>query len=294
LVFIERDYRISQARTIVNISGLLSTVNTSARTHRHAISDDFDESPRRQCEVKMKAIVLTLLLLFAIAALSTAAEELSQEEKAKLANEVKTLFKTKCMKCHGPEGVREIEGPNAEFDFILDLERLAADPTKVIRGDPNESKLFNMVADLLMPDESAGEDPLPDNEIDLIRRWILAGAPSEEGRRAATKYQCPSTKRVDAKNIYTAEQIEQGRFSTVLEDNSEGVFVSRCSFSSTAGKVTCNRFKVDRVEYDQNLKIKKFYVFSQQFNFQIFSDLSSLADNGRGAVQYGQCEFVSD
>lgn len=242
----------------------------------------------------MKMVVLAVCLLFATATVSAAAEELSQEQKAKLAGEVKTLFQTKCVKCHGPEGVREVEGPNGEFDFILDLNRLSADPTKVIRGEPDDSKLFNMVADLLMPDESAGEDPLPDDEIELIRRWIVAGAPTEEGRRGVAKFKCPASKRVDAKKTYTAEQIEQGQFSTVLEDNPEGVFVSRCSFSESAGKVTCNRFKVDRVEYDENLKIRKFYVFNRQFNFQIFPDLSSLADNGRGGVQYGKCEFASE
>lgn len=234
----------------------------------------------------------SLLLVFGIG-VSEGAEQLSQTEKAKLAKEVKSIFTNKCAKCHGPEGVREVEGPNAEFDFILDLERLASDPAKVVRGDPNESKLYNMVADLIMPDESAGEDPLPDNEIDVIRRWILAGAPTEKGERAAMIYECRATWKYDLKNVYSRERLEQGKFSMRLEELPEGTFLSRCSFSTNAGKVVCSRHQVDRVEYDPNLKIKKYYVFRSQFNFQIFSDLSSLEDNGLGSVQYGKCEFVS-
>lgn len=244
----------------------------------------------------MKAFLFTLtvsLLIGASHAAVEGAETLSQSEKAKLAKDVKDVFKAKCVKCHGPEGVREIEGPNGEFDFVLDLERLASDPTKVVRGDPNESKLYNMVFDLIMPDENAGEDPLPDNEIESIRRWILAGAPTEEGRDAAMRYHCPATKKFDSKRVFTPEQLKLGQFSTRVEELPKGIFLERCAFSQSAGKVTCNRHKVDRVEFDANLKVRKFYVFDSQLNFQIFPDLSSLEDNGRGSIQYGRCEFES-
>lgn len=241
----------------------------------------------------MQRLALTLTLLLVTVTVGGAAEKLSQAEKAKLATEVKALFTKKCSKCHGPEGVRTVEGPYGEFDFVLDLERLSSDPAKIIRGDPDESKLFNMVETWIMPDENAGEEPLPDEEIELIRRWILAGAPTEKGQRAATKYQCPATKKFSLKRDYSPEQIERGQYSTRLEEVPEGVFLSRCSFSSSAAKLTCDRHKVDRVEYDETLKIKKYYVFPKQYNFQLFPDLSSVADDGRGSVQYGQCEFVS-
>lgn len=239
-----------------------------------------------------RALLLFFLLAFGINVTAGGQTQLSQEEKAKLAKQVKTLFRNKCAKCHGPVGVRETEKPKGEMDYILDLEKLASNPEIVVRGDPDESKLFNMVQDEIMPDENS-EDPLPEDEKKLIHDWILAGAPTEEGKRPAVKYHCPATEKFALGQVYSPEQLAQNQFSTFLEELPEGAFVSRCSFSSADGKETCNRYKVDRIEFDQDLNIKKYYVFSAQFNFQLFSDLASLTDNGRGGVQYGKCEFIS-
>jgi cytochrome c556 len=109
---------------------------------------------------------------------------LSRAEKVEIAKQVKSIFsifKNKCAKCHGPEGVRTWTKPNADFDYVLDLEKLSSNPEMIVRGDPNESKLFQSVDDEIMPNEEEGEEPLPANEKDIIRRWILVGAPTEEG-----------------------------------------------------------------------------------------------------------------
>ncbi len=235
-------------------------------------------------------VVVALFLSFSPA---TAAERISQAEKAKLASEVKSVFENKCAKCHGPKGIRETEKPRGEFDYILDLAKLASSPKLIVPGDPDDSKLYNMVADLLMPDEIAGEEPLPDHEIQLIGRWIQAGAPTEDGAPAALKFDCPAIKKFDRKILYTPQQLQERKFSTRLEELPEGIFLEECSFSVSAGKVTCNRRKVDRVEDDQKLQTKKFYVFEPQVNFQLFSDLTSVTDDGVGGVQYDKCEFIS-
>ena len=107
--------------------------------------------------------------------------QLSQAERVKIAKQVKSVFKNKCAKCHGPEGVRTWKKPNADFDYVLDLEKLGSNPEMVVRGDPNESKLFMAVDDEIMPNADEGEDPLPAKEKAIIRRWILIGAPTEEG-----------------------------------------------------------------------------------------------------------------
>lgn len=238
------------------------------------------------------------LLLVVLVALTTvpvveSAEKLSQAEKAKLASEVKTVFENKCAKCHGPKGIRETEKPKGELDYILDLAKLASSLKLIVPGNPGDSKLYNMVADLIMPDDTAGEEPLPDNEIQLIGRWIEAGAPTENGTAAALKVHCPATKKFDFKTVYSPEQLQERQFSTRLEELPEGIFLDRCNFSASAGKVVCNRQKVDRVEFDQKLHTKKFYIFNPQVNFQLFSDLNSITDDGVGSVQYGKCEFIS-
>ena len=123
-----------------------------------------------------------LLLIFGIHSKAEAEPaRLSQAERAEIAKQVKSIFNNKCAKCHGPEGVRTWKKPNADFDYVLDLAKLGSNPEMVVRGDPNESKLFLAVDDEIMPNADEGEDPLPANEKEIIRRWILVGAPTEEG-----------------------------------------------------------------------------------------------------------------
>ena len=110
---------------------------------------------------------------------------------------------------------------------------------------------------------------------------------------AAVEYDCKVAKKVDTAATYTARQLEKGQFSVKIEDSSGGAFVSRCSFTDSANKVTCDRYQVDRVEFDEKVKIKKYYVFRSQFDVQIFSDLSFVENNGRGGVGYGQCRVVA-
>ena len=131
----------------------------------------------------MKMIFLGISLLIFGTYSATAAEQapLSQAEKAEIAKQVKSVFTNKCAKCHGPEGVRTWTKPNADFDYVLDLKKLGSNPEMIVRGDPNESKLFMAVDDEVMPSAEDGEDPLPANEKEIIRRWILVGAPTEEG-----------------------------------------------------------------------------------------------------------------
>ncbi len=240
-----------------------------------------------------KGFFIVILLLFTIVSAGESAEKLSQAEKAKLASDVKSIFQNKCAKCHGPTGIRETDKPKGELDYILDLAKLASSPKLIVPGDPDDSKLYNMVADLLMPDDTAGEEPLPDNEIKLINRWIKVGAPTEKGSAAALRFHCPATKKIDLKTLYTADQLQERQFSTRLEELPDGTFLDQCSFSVNAGKVTCNRKKVDRFEFDERLHTKKFYIFDPQINFQLFANLTSITDDGVGGVQYGKCEFIS-
>ncbi len=125
--------------------------------------------------------LVVLLLIFGIYSIAEGdPTRLSRAEKVEIAKQVKNIFKNKCAKCHGPEGVRTWKKPNADFDYVLDLEKLSSNREMIVRGDPNESKVFQMVDDENMPNDEEGEDPLPANEKEIIRRWILVGAPTEE------------------------------------------------------------------------------------------------------------------
>ena len=109
----------------------------------------------------------------------------------------------------------------------------------------------------------------------------------------SVEYHCPATKKVNFEHEYTQAELDRWQFTTKVEEVDGTAYLSRCSYSMIESKVTCDRYQVDRIEFNQNVKIKKYYHFSSHFNFQIFADLSSLEDNGRGDIQFGKCEVVS-
>lgn len=116
----------------------------------------------------------------------------------------------------------------------------------------------------------------------------------------AVEYDCRVEKKFDSENTYTADHIKKSQFSVKVEEGGcsteEGgcsTFVSRCSFIASANKVTCDRYQVDKVVFDENSKIKKYYTFRNQFDVQIFLNLSFLENNGRGGIAYGKCRVVA-
>lgn len=127
----------------------------------------------------------------------------------------------------------------------------------------------------------------------MLRTFVFVLALCASGFAAAAEYDCKVTKKVGSENTYTAHQIEKGQFSVKVEESGGGAFVSRCSFSPSANKVTCDRYQVDKVVFDENAKIKKYYVFRSQFDVQLFSDLSFIENNGRGDIAYGKCRVVA-
>lgn len=110
---------------------------------------------------------------------------------------------------------------------------------------------------------------------------------------AAAEYDCIVEKKIDSENMYTSHQIEKGKFSVKIEDNGGDAFASRCSFSASANNATCDRYQIDKVVFDEKVKIKKYYVFLPQYDVQLFSDLSFVENNGRGGVAYGKCQVVA-
>lgn len=110
---------------------------------------------------------------------------------------------------------------------------------------------------------------------------------------SAVEYYCVAFKQTYSHREYTKEELKKKQFATRLEDFGTEAYISRCSYSPSDKKVTCDRYKVDRIEHDKDSKIKKYYVFRYQFNFQLFPSLAGIEDNGRGAIQFSKCEVVS-
>jgi len=125
----------------------------------------------------------------------------------------------------------------------------------------------------------------------------------------AVEYYCPATQKFNSENVYTKEEIDKGKFAVKLEEAQGEAFVSRCSFAHSQNKITCDRYEVDEIKESKRLKfkndlpfdfetdgyeiIKKYYYFYSQYDFQLFPNMFSVENNGRGGIQYGKCEVVS-
>ena len=89
-------------------------------------------------------------------------------EAVPLEGEVRLVFKTHCLHCHGEASV-------LEADLDLRLARLMIDAGVVEPGDAGESHLFDRMTDGSMPPAEVAIRPT-EEEIDLVRRWIDGGA----------------------------------------------------------------------------------------------------------------------
>ncbi len=107
------------------------------------------------------------------------------------------------------------------------------------------------------------------------------------------EYRCKVEKKFNFENVYSQAQIEKWQFSVLVEENRDSAFLSRCSFSPTAKRVSCDRYEVDKIEFEENVKIKKYYVFRSHFDVQVFSDLSFIENNGRGDIAFGKCSVAA-
>jgi hypothetical protein len=96
------------------------------------------------------------------------------QESEALAARVHPLFKAKCAQCHGAH----LSQPKGKFGYILDLERVRDNPRLVVPLRPDESKLCALIRDNEMPPKDSPAGPLTENEKELVRNWVAAGAPA--------------------------------------------------------------------------------------------------------------------
>jgi mono/diheme cytochrome c family protein len=94
------------------------------------------------------------------------------EVPTELSAEVKRIFREKCRECHQPLNAKK-------GISVLNHDLLVVKRKVVIPGDPEESLLYRLLltkdAKKLMPPPDDAE-PLTDQQIETIRRWILEGA----------------------------------------------------------------------------------------------------------------------
>lgn len=96
---------------------------------------------------------------------------------------VSQLFAAKCIGCHNPD--------KAKGGLVLETYESAmaggGSGRVIVPGAPEQSRLFRLVSHVEEPEMPPHESRLDDAKIDLIRRWIAAGAPADGGAAAVGK-----------------------------------------------------------------------------------------------------------
>ncbi len=92
-------------------------------------------------------------------------------DQGAVANETRELLTAKCSQCHSGDQAK------GGIDYITDLSALVTQG-KVERYDPEASRLFARITSESSPmPPAAVNQPLSSDEIELVRSWILVGAP---------------------------------------------------------------------------------------------------------------------
>jgi hypothetical protein len=109
---------------------------------------------------------------------------------------------------------------------------------------------------------------------------------------AAEEYFCPVSKKLNSDSSYSTAQLQKWMFSVKINHTGNTATMSRCSFASSAGAVTCDDYQADFIYEDPNTGHKKFYYFRGQFDVQIFNNFSFIENSGRGDIAFGKCDLV--
>lgn len=105
-----------------------------------------------------------------------------------------------------------------------------------------------------------------------------------------TTHDCSVTRKTHTDGgFYSSEELARWQFSVRVIEGPTTI-IQRCSFSPTAGRVTCDSYTVDRIETDAFVGVRKFYYFRGQYDVQIFLDGTFVENNGRGSIAFGRCE----
>lgn len=123
--------------------------------------------------------ILMLLIYFCCMGL-TMAEEISTDSaesynKEELTFRAGNIIRQRCFECHGPN--------KQKADLRLDQQKYLTQPLSsggsLLHTDPEQSELYQRITssdpDFRMP---TNRDPLPVEEIEILKRWLEAGSPS--------------------------------------------------------------------------------------------------------------------
>jgi cytochrome c553 len=124
-------------------------------------------------------------LTFALAALVPPAAMPAEEKAPTLETDVQPIFETACTKCHGPKKAKAKLDLSATAGVAALVNRPADQVPELMLvkpGDPANSYLWQKLQHTSakgkgMPRGIFRASRLPEDQLELIRKWIEAGAP---------------------------------------------------------------------------------------------------------------------
>jgi mono/diheme cytochrome c family protein/uncharacterized membrane protein len=122
-----------------------------------------------------------------------------------IGGEVRRVFASKCANCHG----LDLAKPKGRFGYVLDLQRVAGNPELVIPQRPTESELWILIERNEMPPANSPRGALRPEQKEIVRTWILAGAPDASPDSVASS---PSVQ----SELDVLEPVEIGRVDRII------------------------------------------------------------------------------
>ena len=117
----------------------------------------------RICKQQQYRITLIGLFMFIVCSQTVPAQQ-------QIAQDAYAIFEQSCLICHGSDGAYK-------ETLLIEHNALIKENGSVVPGNPEASRLYKRLlgqGGALMP---LGGPPLPDPQIEMVKNWILAGAP---------------------------------------------------------------------------------------------------------------------
>ena len=179
---------------------------------------------------KVRPIPFIHVGVLTLAALGSSAAQ----DAPSFARDIAPLLATNCVACHA--GNAKMGGLGLET--FEDLHRGGSHGKAVIPGDSGGSRLYRMVAGKLEPSMPLGGERLPTEKIDLIKRWIDAGAAGPRPGETARVKQTP----VERNRIEPTSPVKAQIFSLAYRPDGQmlalGGFQRVRFASASTGKTT--------------------------------------------------------
>ena len=122
--------------------------------------------------------ILALILLLTVLFVPRPGAVQSAEQSIRFGRDILPILSANCLPCHGPDELNRKAGLRLDLEAAAKTVRRSGTPIKP--GDPASSQIIARITstdpDLVMPPASSHKK-LSSGQIELLRRWVAAGAP---------------------------------------------------------------------------------------------------------------------